>query len=331
MASTEQAVSPVVPILVTDASVSGICPGCGHIHRAEDIVRQTKSPTDGGIGGCATPVKVTEQLRLLYEGLDAKHSVTDTDAALASDKQASLLYGEFHPDGLSKLLDKEHCHADDAVVLCDLGMGGGRALVQALLQYPNLLQIVGVELAQQRFDVAVDAMDRLKLCTGFFEDSTATNVDNNPSLSQVKRWIDPVAGRSLELWRQSMFDVEGSNSYASLLNQADVILCDVELPGSQRLAFFDFLTRHTKVGARVATYRSFEALLENHDDSSPHGTSGDKGVSEPLIHTKKDQLIRMTEWKQLETNRSTSDRFYTSWAPQRGYHFFIYERQASHL
>jgi hypothetical protein len=65
--------------------------------------------------------------------------------------------------GITKLLSANYLNAHDATVLFDLGMGVGKLVMQAFLQYPNLKYVCGVELAASRFNIAEDAL--LRLCS----------------------------------------------------------------------------------------------------------------------------------------------------------------------
>jgi len=59
------------------------------------------------------------------------------------------------------MLDEDHLDAASARVLFDLGMGCGRLCMQAFLQYPNLSEVVGVELSGSRASVGMEALERL--------------------------------------------------------------------------------------------------------------------------------------------------------------------------
>ena len=80
---------------------------------------------------------------------------------MAERTASSYLFGEVLPAGVSKMLDDEHLDAASARVMFDLGMGCGRLCLQAFLQYPNLSEVVGVELSSSRASVGMEALERL--------------------------------------------------------------------------------------------------------------------------------------------------------------------------
>ena len=59
------------------------------------------------------------------------------------------------------MLDDDHLDASTARVMYDLGMGCGKLCMQAFLQYPNLVEVVGVELSTSRASVGMEALERL--------------------------------------------------------------------------------------------------------------------------------------------------------------------------
>jgi hypothetical protein len=115
-----------------------------------------------------------ELYRLLdacYDGpqlLDKQHAPAAPHDQQAADRlHCSLLYGEIFYPGVRALLDARHLAAGAAEALFDLGMGCGRALLQAFLEYPHLRKCVGVELARGRVAAAVDAMGALGCAQGW--------------------------------------------------------------------------------------------------------------------------------------------------------------------
>ncbi|MDR3741757.1 MAG: hypothetical protein P4L40_22285, partial [Terracidiphilus sp.] len=82
------------------------------------------------------------------------------------------------PAGITKLLSVDYLSAGTGSVLFDLGMGVGKFVLQAFVQYPNLKYIVGIELAESRFNVAEQALLRLvalQVCVLFAHTHTHTH------------------------------------------------------------------------------------------------------------------------------------------------------------
>lgn len=53
--------------------------------------------------------------------------------------------GEILFTGVTRVLDRQHLNGETARSLVDLGSGCGRLCVQAFLQFPNIEQVLGVE------------------------------------------------------------------------------------------------------------------------------------------------------------------------------------------
>jgi hypothetical protein len=74
---------------------------------------------------------------------------------------SSLLYGEISARGLRKVLDHRHLNGDEAKVIYDLGMGLGKAAMQCFLQCRIVERVVGIELCESRFCIAMEAAKQL--------------------------------------------------------------------------------------------------------------------------------------------------------------------------
>jgi len=145
----------------------------------------------GSNGGCeAKAEKLSDEapeqdlyraLDFLYDSpqlLDKQHPpVTVMDQMEADRLQSSLLYGEILYPGVRILLNSNHLHAAEATTLYDLGMGCGRLVSQAFLEYPNLQRVVGVELAYSRFFSASDAAAALAKAHGWPVFATVSDVN----------------------------------------------------------------------------------------------------------------------------------------------------------
>lgn len=188
--------------------------------------------------------------------------------------------------GITKLMDTDHLHAARAQVLFDLGMGVGKLVMQAFLQYPNLKLIRGIELAYSRFKLAEEALVRLvTLQSDLFEieDRVAGDYIRVHTIGRRKR-------RALELRRGDMWQVHDVGS-------CDIVIMHTELtppsfPKVRRLV------RQLKRGSRFVTYQD----LSKHWGESP------------------------PPFRQLEANIDESDQFATSWSALKGHHLFCWEK-----
>jgi hypothetical protein len=78
-------------------------------------------------------------------------SLTESDRMNAASMKSSLLYGELLPRGANKAMGNKRLEAHKAQSLFDLGMGTGKIVIQAFLQFKNIRYAYGVELSQGRY------------------------------------------------------------------------------------------------------------------------------------------------------------------------------------
>uniref|UniRef100_A0A7S1CCX5 DOT1 domain-containing protein n=1 Tax=Bicosoecida sp. CB-2014 TaxID=1486930 RepID=A0A7S1CCX5_9STRA len=221
---------------------------------------------------------------------DGHYCLTKEDRDEAARCGSSLLYGEILAVGITKLLDTEHLHAARAQVLFDLGMGVGKLVMQAFLQYPNLKLIRGVELAYSRFKLAEEALLRLvSLQSDRFEveERTPGEYIRVHTVGRRKR-------RALELRRGDMWAVRDVSS-------CDIIVMHTELT-PPAFPKFRRLVRQMKRGGRFVTYQD----LSKHWPYSP------------------------PPFRQLEANVDESDQFATSWSALKGHHLYCWEKTAEY-
>jgi Histone methylation protein DOT1 len=77
--------------------------------------------------------------------------LTNDDKASSKATNGSLLYGELLPRGANKALGRKHLQAANAKSLFDLGMGIGKVVIQAFLQFDSLEFVYGIELSGGRY------------------------------------------------------------------------------------------------------------------------------------------------------------------------------------
>lgn len=77
--------------------------------------------------------------------------LTESDRVHAVNVKSSLLYGELLPRGANKAFGLKRLEAHRATSLFDMGMGTGKIVIQAFLQFRNLKYCYGVELSQGRY------------------------------------------------------------------------------------------------------------------------------------------------------------------------------------
>jgi hypothetical protein len=167
-----------------------------------------------------------------------------------------LLYGEILPGGVDKLFDSAHLNVSTATRLVDLGCGLGKLVLQAFLQYPGLLEVYGVELCQSRFTEACNkfallAKENPHFLTWSYLTSN-TGVEEG-TLVLLSGTANNLVRRTLILRKADLFNC------GSLLETADIILCETDVPVYRRSELVRLLTTLQK-GSRFLLYHPLSIL-----------------------------------------------------------------------
>ena len=205
--------------------------------------------------------------------------------------KGSLLYGELLPRGVNKALGTKHLHAANCKTLFDMGMGIGKVVLQAFLQFRNLEFVYGVELSVGRFSVAEESVMRMVALFG----TDAFTVERVPgvSITVVEKPLDENDRcRVLKMERGNMFDV-------SNIEMADIVMLETDVPPEYHPEICKLLS-YLRLDARILTYLDLRLIWPG------------------------DQEDCQFSMKQVDVNRSITDRFPTSWSVQRGHHFYLW-------
>lgn len=231
----------------------------------------------------------------------------DTEA----DAKFDLTYGEMLPAGVSKALGPERLISSPQVqVLLDLGMGSGKVAMQAFLEFPQLVHVVGIELAHARFDIAAGAIRKLaaKSPARFSCEEVYREAPRNSGRSSCEEDGKDPGGREatrlrlvddkrvLEFRRGDIFKYS-----LGAIARADVIIMAVAFP-PELVCKTQQLLVHAKQGCRILTYQEDINLKDSHLWNPP----------------------APREFHQLACNGS-GDRYSTSWLPKPGHHFYLHE------
>lgn len=148
----------------------------------------------------------------------------DVQAALKSG--SNLQYGELLPPGMEKMLDPAHLDAAHAASLIELGMGTGKVAIQAFLQFPCLLSVIGIELARSRYLIGRQALQRLaEICPLQF-----SFVDDGPDMCRIHTKIqDP--SRRLEFRAGDMLALPRQD-----ISTADILIMETCVPPNIHLS-----------------------------------------------------------------------------------------------
>lgn len=133
-------------------------------------------------------------------------------------------------------------------------MGTGKLLLQAFLQYPNLLKAVGVELAQTRFAIAELALNRL-IDVGDFE------LDEHKEGRLMRVRTRDRRRRVLEIRCENMWN-------AVDVGLADVLIMHTELPAASLTHLRKTIGR-LKVGCRFVTYQDLNPYWRSTKTAAP--------------------------------------------------------------
>ena len=218
-------------------------------------------------------------------------SLTEDDKDIIRSARGSLLYGELLPRGVNKALSSRRLRADTASVLFDLGMGTGKVAIQAFLQYNNLEYVYGVELSQGRYNIAADAALTMVSLLG----TDNFDVDHVPGryitvTEKAQPGDDEDSIRVLHFEQGNLLDVDN-------ISNADVLMLETDVPKE----FHDDLCRllrDMRDGSRVLSYLDLKRLW----------------------------TLDRFPLRQIDANKSVSDRYSTSWSVQRGHHFYVWQR-----
>jgi len=247
-------------------------------------------------------VRVREILQKSYSDLIGQ-TVEEPDRQEATTTDSSLCFGEVLPDGVSKMLDNEHLRASSSRILYDLGMGLGKLVMQAFLEYPSLEKIVGVELAYSRFKKAECAIAQLAENTpgdnvvwslSKLENGTRL-IENFKDPKRVKEDTKAIVRpksreRTLEIRRGNLFHVPECK-------EADIIVCETKIR-PVKFRELCLLLNTAKKGTRILTYENLDEVYQCAKIDTP--------------------------WKRLPIN-TADDVFPASWCTQ-GTHFHLFEK-----
>lgn len=232
--------------------------------------------------------------------------LTDSDRRNAVQVKSSLLYGELLPRGVNKALGGSRLAASSVSVLFDLGMGTGKVLIQAFLQFKNLRYVYGVELSTGRYKVAEDAL----LKTVHLLGSENYQVQVNPGKYIIVRESisSSCEGNDLEMeCSERVLHFECGNIFdISNIDIADIVMMETDFPADLYPNLYKLL-KGMQEGSKLLTYLDLRRI-------SKSNSSDDREIS----------FINI--FKQLDCNKHLSDRYPTSWSVQRGHHFFLWHR-----
>jgi len=171
-------------------------------------------------------------------------------------------------------------------------MGTGKFAMQAFLEVPHLVQVIGVELTHARFGIAAKALKRLAAKNPARFDCHETK----DAEGRHAKWLRLVeCDRVLDFRRGDIFQLG-----AELIARADAIIMAVAFP-KDMFGRVQKLLGHAKQGCRILTYEDLK-LGESHTWNPPAPRA----------------------FHQLPCN-GAADRYRVSWLPKPGHHFYLHE------
>jgi hypothetical protein len=262
-------------------------------------------------------------------------SLTEADRKQAAANKGSFLYGEFLPRGVDKALRENRLNASSARTLYDLGMGIGKVVMQAFLQFRNLIYVYGVELSHGRFRIAEEAALRMVDLLGrnnfivehvpgksimvierdsenggsppspqpgdtTFASASASGTDTgNSSLLMASSDSGSTCLDSRQYKKRVLHLVQGDLLDTPHIHCADIVMLETDFPAEIHADLRILLSR-MKYGSRTLTYLDLRKLFGGNQKNSP--------------------------FRQLEINKAPTDRYSTSWSMQRGHRFYLWTK-----
>lgn len=243
------------------------------------------------------------------------NSLTKADRKHALNSKGSFLYGEFLPRGVDKALRENRLNAASARTLYDLGMGIGKVVMQAFLQFRNLVYVYGVELSHGRFKIAEEAALRMVELLG----RNSFSVEHIPGKSIIVTERDSempdvtvglhdgegengsscaAAAGSSNSRKRVLHMVQGDLLDTPHIHCADIVMLETDFPPEMHDDLCAILSK-MKRGSRTLTYLDMKKLYGE---------------------------FKSPVFSQLEINKAPTDRYPTSWSMQRGHRFYLWRK-----
>ena len=243
-------------------------------------------------------------LKLLYEDiLNGKHT-NHTEEEIAKKHNISLLFGEVLPEGVSKMLDKNHLNAEKSEILIDVGSGLGKLAFQAFFEFPNLKDVIGIEFCASRFQKNKSAFYKFYQANSSVFKWTEHNDILVPwfSLEFIIHDFKTTNRRKLEIRNQNMFNYKE-------MNKADIIICETDIHYQMYPTFIQWISNF-KSESRILFYMRLMYIRQIEIVDSIQKIVG--------FYKREENENKMIKFKRLFENDS---RFVTTWSPITGYIF----------
>jgi hypothetical protein len=293
-------------------------------------------------------------------------SLTESDREISSQGKCSLLYGELLPRGANKAMEKERLDCGSAQTLFDLGMGTGKIVLQAFLQFPSLLYCYGVELSEGRYRLAEEAVIRMvellgadrfqiRMVPGKFivvtevittesleaRDGNANGSSNDNNRDLNDDGIDNADSISVGADKDKNSGTTNGNHNGNR-DDSDEALAGPSATDSQR-SKISSRTRvlHFQCGDMFECVQNIQiADIVMMETDVPLELYPQLHVMLSNLHVGARVLSYLDFYKcsltermpaliglrQLMVNRLVNDRYPTSWSVQRGHHFYLWEQ-----
>ena len=255
-------------------------------------------------------------------------TAADVAAALKAGG-CNLIYGELLPAGLAKMCDPSHLDVARCAVVLELGMGTGKVAMQLFLQQPQVRRVLGVELARSRTEIGVAAMRALAgaaparfalRAEGRGGGAAAEDDSDGATLAELRASggaaEDGAEPRELLFRSGDMFELPCAE-----LAAADAIIMQtcVPRPLYARLSRLLLLLRP---GCRAVLFDDVTTIWDTGLALEAAAAAAAAAAAGPLPPP----LPAAPPFRQMPVNVPESDTFSTSWSPEKGHHFYVYER-----
>jgi hypothetical protein len=274
-------------------------------------------------------------------------SVNINDNIIAAEKSHNLLYGEILPEGVTKIFDSKHLDINNAKIVMDLGMGLGKVLVQAYLQYPHVDELIGVEISTGRYEKSVKALRTLsvKLSAQMFKplyEPQYCMTENLTANSQIITRSPQIVSKIPPMESKSVLDTSSKifSGKKSILKPKKLRVDLTPYFSSTKLKP-SILKNKRKRRIYFCNGDLFECGIWTSKIAEADIILLETTFEETLIPKLKLLLLTMkrnarlltyldlydsdSNFKRLPCN-TVSDRIFTSWAPLKGHRFHLWKR-----
>jgi hypothetical protein len=220
------------------------------------------------------PLSTAKAEQFIIDHFGAWGTSNKDDVSHQHFKETTTAFGEIYADGVEKVLGNQRMRAGDAscTKIVDLGCGHAKILLQALLQFPNVTQLVGVELMAGRVQAMLKAFKSMVNFNPAQFSLTADEKHHSFTLS-FRDTPYSVTPRTIEIREGNLFDAKDAYSTAQIvifevmISYGNACTCgkhEGEVAHPQTIE----MLHNMPVGSRILTYEPFSKFATNAENDT---------------------------------------------------------------